>query len=77
MTKRSVYVDKKHGVYVDVEKGKVGLCGDLEDTTGAVFTELAFDGLKRELSSYLRNYGDLCELTTEIDTLTADKKDAN
>lgn len=77
MTKRSVYVDKKHGVYVDVEKGKVGLWGDLEDTTGAVFTELAFNGLKRELSSYLRNYGDLCELTTEIDTLTADKKDAN
>lgn len=77
MTKRSVYVDKKYGVYVDVEKGKVGLCGDLEDTTGAVFTELAFDGLKRELSSYLRDYGDLCELTTEIDTLIADKKDAN
>lgn len=77
MTKRSVYVDKKYGVYVDVEKGKVGLCGDLEDTTGAVFTELAFDGLKRELSSYLRDYGDLYELTTEIDTLIADKKDAN
>lgn len=77
MTKRSVYVDKKHGVYVDVEKGKVGLCGDLEDTTGAVFTELAFGGLKREISSYLSNYEDLYELTTEIDTLLADKKDAN
>lgn len=77
MTKRSVYVDKKHGVYVDVEKGKVGLCGDLEDTTGAVFTELAFGGLKRELSLYLSNYEDLCELTTEIDTLVAEKKDAN
>ena len=77
MTKRSVYIDKKHGVYVDVEKGKVGLCGDLEDTTGAVFTELAFGGLKREISSYLSNYEDLYELTTEIDTLLADKKDAN
>lgn len=77
MTKRSVYVDKKNGVYVDVEKGKVGLCGDLEDTAGAVFTELAFGGLKKELSSYLSNCRDLEELTTKLDTLVADKKDAN
>ena len=77
MTKRSVYVDKKSGVYVDVEKGKVGLCGDLEDTVGAVFTELAFGGLKREISSYLSNYEDLYKLTTKIDTLVAEKKDAN
>lgn len=77
MTKRSVYVDKKYGVYVDVEKGKVGLCGDLEDTTGAVFTELVFGGLKREISSYLSNYEDLYKLTTKIDTLVAEKKDAN
>lgn len=77
MTKRSVYVDKQYGVYVDVEKGKVGLCGDLEDIAGAVFTELAFDGLKREVSSYLSNYGDICILTTKIDTLVAEKKDAN
>ena len=77
MTKRSVYVDKKSGVSVDVEKGKVGLCGDLEDTVGAVFTELAFGGLKRELSSYLSNYEDLYKLTTKIDTLVAEKKDAN
>ena len=77
MTKRSVYVDKKSGVYVDVEKGKVGLCGDLEDTVGAVFTELAFGGLKREISSYLSNYEDLSKLTTKIDTLVAEKKDAN
>lgn len=77
MTKRSVYVDKKSGVYVDVEKGKVGLCGDLEDIAGAVFTELVFGGLKRDVSSYLSNYGDLNKLTTEVDTLVADKKDAN
>lgn len=77
MTKRSVYVDKKSGVYVDVEKGKVGLCGDLEDTVDAVFTELAFGGLEREVSSYLSNYGDLYELTTKLDTLAAEKKDAN
>ena len=77
MTKRSVYVDKKSGVYVDVEKGKVGLCGDLEDTVGAVFTELAFGRLKREISSYLSNYEDLYKLTTKIDTLVAEKKDAN
>lgn len=77
MTKRSVYVDKKYGVYVDVEKGKVGLCSDLEDTVGAVFTELAFGGLKREISSYLSNYEDLYKLTTKIDTLVAEKKDAN
>lgn len=77
MTKRSVYVDKKSGVYVDVEKGKVGLCGDLEDTVGAVFTELAFGGLKREISSYLSSYEDLYKLTTKIDTLVAEKKDAN
>jgi hypothetical protein len=77
MTKRSVYVDKKYGVYVDVEKGKVGLCGDLEDIASAVFTELAFGGLKREVSSYLSNYGDLYELTTKLDTLAAEKKDAN
>lgn len=77
MTKRSVYVDKKSGVYVDVEKGKVGLCGDLEDTVGAVFAELAFGGLKREISSYLSNYEDLYKLTTKIDTLVAEKKDAN
>ena len=77
MTKRSVYVDKKYGVYVDVEKGKVGLCGDLEDIASAVFTELAFGGLKREVSSYLRDYGDLYELTTKLDTLAAEKKDAN
>lgn len=77
MTKRSVYVDKKSGVYVDVEKGKVGLCGDLEDTVGAVFTELAFGGLKREISSYLSHYEDLYKLTTKIDTLVAEKKDAN
>lgn len=77
MTKRSVYVDKKSGVYVDVEEGKVGLCGDLEDTVGAVFTELAFGGLKREISSYLSNYEDLYKLTTKIDTLVAEKKDAN
>lgn len=77
MTKRSVYVDKKSGVYVDVEKGKVGLCGVLEDTVGAVFTELAFGGLKREISSYLSNYEDLYKLTTKIDTLVAEKKDAN
>lgn len=77
MTKRSVYVDKKYGVYVDVEKGKVGLCGVLEDIASAVFTELAFGGLKREVSSYLSNYGDLYELTTKLDTLAAEKKDAN
>lgn len=77
MTKRSVYVDKKHGVYVDVEKGKVGLYGDLEDTVGVVFTELVFGGLKKELSAYLRNCRDLDKLTTKIDTLVADKKDAN
>ena len=77
MTKRSVYVDKKHGVYVDVEKGKVGLYGDLEDTVGVVFTELVFGGLKKELSSYLSNCRDLDKLTTKIDTLVADKKDAN
>ena len=77
MTKRSVYVDKKYGVYVDVEKGKVGLCGDLEDIASAIFTELAFGGLKREVSSYLRDYGDLYELTTKLDTLAAEKKDAN
>lgn len=77
MTKRSVYVDKKYGVYVDVEKGKVGLCGDLEDIASAVFTELAFGGLKREVSEYLSNYGDLYELTTKLDTLAAEKKDAN
>lgn len=77
MTKRSVYVDKKYGVYVDVEKGKVGLCGDLEDTVGVVFTELVFGGLKKELSSYLSNCRDLEELTTKLDTLVADKKDAN
>lgn len=77
MTKRSVYVDKKYGVYVDVEKGKVGLCGDLENIASAVFTELAFGGLKREVSSYLSNYGDLYELTTKLDTLAAEKKDAN
>lgn len=77
MTKRSVYVDKQYGVYVDVEKGKVGLCGDLENIASAVFTELAFGGLKREVSSYLSNYGDLYELTTKLDTLAAEKKDAN
>jgi hypothetical protein len=77
MTKRSVYVDKKYGVYVDVEKGKVGLCSDLEDIASAVFTELAFGGLKREISSYLSNYEDLSKLTTKIDTLVAEKKDAN
>ena len=77
MTKRSVYVDKKYGVYVDVEKGKAGLCGDLENIASAVFTELAFGGLKREVSSYLSNYGDLYELTTKLDTLAAEKKDAN
>lgn len=77
MTKRSVYVDKKHGVYVDVEKGKVGLYGDLEDTVGVVFTELVFGGLKKELSAYLSNCRDLDKLTTKIDTLVADKKDAN
>lgn len=77
MTKRSVYVDKKYGVYVDVEKGKVGLCGDLEGIASAVFTELAFGGLEREVSSYLSNYGDLYELTTKLDTLAAEKKDAN
>lgn len=77
MTKRSVYVNKKHGVYVDVEKGKVGLYGDLEDTVGVVFTELVFGGLKKELSSYLSNCRDLDKLTTKIDTLVADKKDAN
>lgn len=77
MTKRSVYVDKKHGVYVDVEKGKVGLYGDLEDTVGVVFTELVFGGLKKELSSYLSNCRDLDKLSTKIDTLVADKKDAN
>jgi hypothetical protein len=77
MTKRSVYVDKKYGVYVDVEKGKVGLCGDLEDIASAVFTGLAFGGLKREISSYLSNYEDLSKLTTKIDTLVAEKKDAN
>lgn len=77
MTKRSVYVNKKHGVYVDVEKGKVGLYGDLEDTVGVVFTELVFGGLKKELSAYLSNCRDLDKLTTKIDTLVADKKDAN
>ena len=77
MTKRSVYVDKKYGVYVDVEKGKVGLCSDLEDIASAVFTELAFGGLQREISSYLSNYEDLSKLTTKIDTLVAEKKDAN
>lgn len=77
MTKRSVYVNKKHGVYVDVEKGKVGLYGNLEDTVGVVFTELVFGGLKKELSSYLSNCRDLDKLTTKIDTLVADKKDAN
>lgn len=77
MTKRGIYVAKKQGVYVDVEKGKVGLYSDLKDTEGVVFTKIAFEGLERDLS----RYGDKCEyiqrLTTEKNTLKAIKKSAN
>lgn len=77
MTKRSIYVAKKYGVYVDIEKGKVGLYSDLKDTEGVVFTKIAFEGLERDLSRYV----DKCEyiqcLTTEKNTLKATKKSAN
>lgn len=77
MTKRSIYVDKKHGVYVDVEKGKVGLYSDLKDTAGVVFTKIAFEGLERDLSRYVDKCKYIQSLTTEKNTLKATKKSAN
>lgn len=77
MTKRGIYVDKKHGVYVDVEKGKVGLYSDLKDTTGVVFTKIAFEGLERGLSRYVDKCEYIQRLTTKKNTLKANKKSTN
>ena len=77
MTKRSIYVAKKHGVYVDVEKGKVGLYSDLKDTEGVVFTKIAFEGLDRDLSRYVDKCKYIQRLTTKKNTLKANKKSAN
>lgn len=77
MTKRSIYVAKKYGVYVDIEKGKVGLYSDLKDTEGVVFTKIAFEGLERDLSRYVDKCEYIQRLTTEKNTLKATKKSAN
>lgn len=77
MTKRGIYVAKKQGVYVDVEKGKVGLYSDLKDTEGVVFTKIAFEGLERDLSRYVDKCEYIQRLTTEKNSLKATKKSAN
>lgn len=77
MTKRSIYVAKKYGVYVDIEKGKVGLYSDLKDTEGVVFTKIAFEGLDRDLSRFVDICEDIKDLTTEKNTLRVNKRGAN
>lgn len=77
MTKLSIYVAKKHGVYVDVEKGKVGLYSDLKDIEGVVFTKIAFEGLDSDLSRFVDECEYIQRLTTEKNILKAKKKGTN
>ena len=77
MSKRSIYVADKYGVYVDVEKSKVGLYSDLKVTAGVVLTKIAFDNLERELSWYVNECEYIQDLTNEINTLKANKKGTN